>query len=117
MHHALSPEALVLSLREGRGATLLAALPARHSWCCVHNEVATRPVRSLCGNFGRKCLFLVGRHIEHGRLLLGMCRSGAEVQKTVAASQEGALSWPGAEPHGLLLLLSHFSRVRLCATP
>lgn len=33
-----------------------------------------------------------------------MCRSGAEVpfvQKTVSASQEGALSWPGAEPHGL----------------
>lgn len=33
-----------------------------------------------------------------------MCRSGAEVpfvQKTVSASQEGALSWPVAEPHGL----------------
>ena len=32
-----------------------------------------------------------------------MCRSGAEVsfvQKTVTASQEGALSWSGAEPQG-----------------
>lgn len=53
VRHALSPEALVLSLQEGRGATLLPSLPARDSWCCVQNEVATPG--GLWGGQSRAC--------------------------------------------------------------
>ena len=94
-------------LQETAGAVFRMRSPC-HAAC---GEDRAGPVRSPGGNFGRKCLFLVGHHVENGQLQPGMCRSGAEgpfAQRT-AASQEGALSWPGAERHGLRSTFLPFS--------
>lgn len=100
---------LSLHCLQGTAGAVFRMRSPRHAAC---GEDRAGPVRSLCGNFGRKCLFLVGHHVENGRLQLGMCRSGAEgpfAQRTAATSQEGALFWPGAERHGLRSTFLPFS--------